>query len=356
MRRGGRIVAKKAKAKAKSMSGVKRPVTVKGLIKQGQEFLKQGELLKAQKALQQALALDLNNTQAMDELAQVYIEAGQPEPAVEILLKSIELNPDSGYEKYMNMGQLKGGQESLDFYRKGLTLLTAELSSVSSASQSSSDTTSPAFIQQLRREVSQCYCAMAELFLTDLCFEEQADVKALELVEQSVQFDPTNPEAFLIKANTLMSQERTQEAAETITHSFNLWKDLDPKDIPIFPVRYSTGKLMIELKNYVLAQPIFESLSFEDDENSELWYFLALSYFHTQQLEEAEECLQRCTDLLAKYPVEAAIAQVEELSVKIKEAIALNPPEENAMGDDGEDFDDEVDEDEEDEEELQKAN
>ncbi len=84
MRRGGRIVAKKAKSKAKSMSGVKRPVTVKGLIKQGQEFLKQGELLKAQKALQQALALDLNNTQAMDELAQVYIEAGQPEPAVEI--------------------------------------------------------------------------------------------------------------------------------------------------------------------------------------------------------------------------------------------------------------------------------
>ncbi len=62
-------------------------------------------------------------------------------------------------------------------------------------------------------------------------FEEQADTKAHELIDQAVLHDPQNPDAFLIRANILMSQQRSQEALEAITHSHNLWKDLGASPI-----------------------------------------------------------------------------------------------------------------------------
>lgn len=46
-----------------------------------------------------------------------------------ILLRSIELKPNEGVSKYMNLGQITSGPEAVDAFRKGIELLKKELGS-----------------------------------------------------------------------------------------------------------------------------------------------------------------------------------------------------------------------------------
>ena len=42
--------------------------------------------------------------------------------------RAIELNPDEGHSKYMNMGQLLGGAEAIECFSRGLALMVKEQS------------------------------------------------------------------------------------------------------------------------------------------------------------------------------------------------------------------------------------
>ena len=52
---------------------------------------------------------------------------------MKLFTRSVELKPDENSCKYMNLGMLAAGPDSLNFYRKGMELMTAELASASAA-------------------------------------------------------------------------------------------------------------------------------------------------------------------------------------------------------------------------------
>lgn len=76
-----------------------------------------------------------------------------------LLNRAIHLSPDKGHIKYMSLAQLFQGNDALQYYRKGIEILSEELASAAPEVDKT---------QELRRDLSNAYCSVSELFTTDL--------------------------------------------------------------------------------------------------------------------------------------------------------------------------------------------
>ena len=54
-------------------------------------------------------------------------QVGDPEGAKKCLGRAITLDPENGHSKYLSMGQLLDGEESLQCYMKGIELISKHL-------------------------------------------------------------------------------------------------------------------------------------------------------------------------------------------------------------------------------------
>ena len=85
----------------------------------------------------------------------------------QVLARSISVGPEEGPDKYLYMAQLHEGRESLGYYEKGLELLQKQLSNAPDGAEGGG--------AALKQRMCMAHCSVAELFLTDLCYEEDAE-------------------------------------------------------------------------------------------------------------------------------------------------------------------------------------
>lgn len=68
--------------------------------------------------------------------------------------------------------------------------------------------------------MAKAFCSIAELYLTDLCFEEEADVKAEEAIKKSLEVFPDLLDALQTLASIRLSQNRKREACELLSQVY----------------------------------------------------------------------------------------------------------------------------------------
>ena len=189
------------------------------------------------------------------------------------------------------LGQLSefGGPDALDWFAKGASLLEKSITQT----QSSTTPTSPSHdLQDTASKLSGCYCSMAELYMLDLCDEEDAEQKCQALVDKAQnvakQFNtPTLPEPLQILASLRLSQDRPDDAAIALKESLKLWRDHTSLRPP-YPMRISLSRLLIESGLLEDGIQVLDELRAEDDSVVDLWYLLGWTWhLREQQLKES---------------------------------------------------------------------
>lgn len=87
--------------------------------------------------------------------------------------------PNRGYSKYMNMGQLMEGMEAVQCFEKGVQIMQSVLDTESDPQGKAS----------LKREISNGLVNIAELWMTDLCFDASAESRCEASVARAIQCD-----------------------------------------------------------------------------------------------------------------------------------------------------------------------
>lgn len=116
--------------------------SVSDLIQRGQQALDDCEPALAKKFFEKALEQEPGSAEIYEHLGAIALEmlrtSSTEEERFEMTMdamsfysKSIQLSPDSGYEKYLVLAQLSHGQEALDLYKKGASLIEEKMSGVS---------------------------------------------------------------------------------------------------------------------------------------------------------------------------------------------------------------------------------
>ena len=223
---------------------------------------------------QRALEMNPDSARALVLTASLLLESNpgeeNREKARKCLGRAVVVEPDSGHEKFLTLAQLMSGSEALALYRKGVEIMSGNGSGN-------------------EREMSNAFCAIAELFMTDLCDEKEAETECGNAVDDAVKSDPGNPEAFQTKARLLTVKEDFEGAKMAMKDSLNLWLPdfkrvlegrggaaLDPVNpCPLlYTTRIAAGKQLIELEMWDEASDVLDGLLEEDDEVVEVWYLL----------------------------------------------------------------------------------
>lgn len=254
--------------------------SVEEIMAKAEEFMDQLNFDMAQKFCQRALEIDQDHVKALEVTASLLLEGGDVENAKCCLGRAITVQPEEGHSKYLTMGQLFAGEESLQLYNKGIQILT-------SARDSEED---EGKVKELSRSLSNALCSVGELYMTDLCDEENAEDECQSCIQKAIDADKSNPEALQTKARYLLIRAKFDEAKTAIKESLDLWlpayqdiidnkqgaSNFDPVDVCplLYTTRIGTSKLLIEMEMWDEATQILEGLLEEDDECVETWYLL----------------------------------------------------------------------------------
>lgn len=279
-----------------------------------QQHLKQARLAadrldydEAKSSIIAALELDDKYPPSYELLGEIFVEQGQPANARTAYTKAIELDTgaetDVGFEKYLYMGQLAedGGDSAIAFYKKGVKRLIGAISKLPESEQAT-----------LRNRLASAYSAMAELYMTDLCMNDNAEESCEKYVTNALLADDKSSEALQTLASMRLSQTRIEEAKKALSDSISIWQDQTLGDIgfPSYSSRVSLVRLLLECEMTEDAMLVLQQLEREDDQAVELWYLYGWNYYLQGELldaaesakrqdlwEEARDCLHRCETL-----------------------------------------------------------
>lgn len=219
---------------------------------------------------------------ALNLLGLAHIELGDIDVARPVLLRAVEIDGDGshdealggGPEKFLWLAQIseEGGQDSVDWYEKGAVVLRRQIAELSAkASRTEQD---EAALGEKRQSLAGVLCAVAEVYMTDLSWEEDAEGRCEALVTEATMVCPASAETWQTVANVRISQERIEDAKGALGRSIEVWKDLPEGDIkvPEFATRVSLARLLMEVGMEPEAMWVLERLVIEDDESVETWY------------------------------------------------------------------------------------
>ncbi|KAI0140128.1 TPR-like protein [Hypoxylon sp. NC0597] len=286
-RRPDKKSKKKDKAAiSRAAGGNAKPVSPQVLVKaaefQVQEGNVQDALTLAEKALEQSFAGSDDELSALNLLGQISLELGEFEKARAYFLRAVAVDEDGtkdeavggGPEKFLCLAQLseEGGQDSVTWFERGAAALKKQISALEDARRRSDE--QEILLEELKKKLAMTLCSVAEVYMTDLSWEDDAEQRCEALVTEATMVAPDFAETWQTLANVRISQERFDDAKAALTRSLELWKDLPPEDpaVPDFPSRVGLARLLMEVEMEQDAIEVLERLVGEDDQSVEVWY------------------------------------------------------------------------------------
>ena len=218
---------------------------------------------------------------ALNLIAEINVELGDVVTARDYFLRAVELDPEGlvpedaagGAEKFFWLAQLceEGGMQSVEWYDKGVKVLRRQ---IGEPEGKRSDESISGLLGEKKTKLSEALCAAAEVYMTDLSWEDDAESRCESLVTEALLVAPDSPEPLQTLASIRISQLRPDDAKAALTRSMELWKDLPPEDakIPAYPTRISLVRLLLETEMHEEAVEVVERLISEDDQSIEAWY------------------------------------------------------------------------------------
>jgi tetratricopeptide (TPR) repeat protein len=285
---------KKSKSKQSSRKGPSSsdPTAICNLLTTSTALLEQGDALSARQLARDALKaiedapspLSLPLGAALTLLGAISVELGDIEQARTYFLQAVETDPEGlqpdnvggGAEKFLWLAQLseEGGKDSVGWFERGAGALRGGIARAEEAKQVD-------VADEKKRKLAETLCAVAEVYMTDLSWEEDAENRCETLVAEAGLVAPDHADTWQTVANVRISQERTDEARAALERSMDVWRDLAPEDIrvPAFPTRVQLARLLMEVELEERAIEVVERLIGEDDEAVQVWYLGGYAYY-----------------------------------------------------------------------------
>lgn len=273
-----------AKKKSKSGDSKKSKASAEELLTQAAILLQTSQPDEALVAARRALNIlqptskpTIAALPALNLLGEINIELGDPDSAREAFQVAILLDPEGandGAEKFLWLAQLNedGGAESVKWFEKGIEVLRREIEELDGKLVKKVEIED--LLEEKRMKIANSLCGIAEVYMTDLSWEADAEARCEAAVTEALMAAPNNAEPLQTLASIRISQLRKDDAQAALRRSIELWKDLEPDDpkIPDFSTLISLSRLLMEADMEDEAIEVLERLVNENDSSVEAWY------------------------------------------------------------------------------------
>ena len=215
--------------------------------------------------------------------AETHLALGDIDSARQCFEAAAQLDPDGALvsaDPWLWLAQLceEGGQKSIEYFEKGCEVLRNEIEVLRDSLKQNGDDEGLAVIDERGSKLADALCGMAEVYMTDLSWESDAEAKCEAYVTEAVAVcpEPSSAGPLQTLASVRISQERFGEAREALKRSMSIWIEI-PAEVedearPDFATRVSLSRLLMEVEVEVDAFRVIEGLVREDDQSVECNY------------------------------------------------------------------------------------
>ncbi|KAI5466763.1 hypothetical protein BGZ63DRAFT_369493 [Mariannaea sp. PMI_226] len=265
----------------------KGKLDVAKLLIDAQTQLEVGNLVEASDIAQQALdstgAGGDFELSALNLLGTIHVEAGDIDDARAYFMRAVTLDSEGavdekvggGPEKFLLLAQLseEGGQDSVNWFERGAAALRKQIQALTDLATSKTPE-QQVMLEEKQQKLGGVLCAVAEVYMTDLSWEPDAEQRCEALITEAMLIAPNSSETWQTVANVRVSQQRVDEARAALKRSLELWQDLPDNHpaIPEFPTRIGLSRLLLETEMEEEALQVLERLVADDDTSVEAWY------------------------------------------------------------------------------------
>jgi len=244
--------------------------------------------------------------------------------AQKVLAEAIYLNPDGNAKKYLHMAELYEGNDAVTFYLKAIDILTNQIQAYENNTMENREGFD---LQDAKKDLSQSFSALGELYMTDLAKTENAVNLCQEYLMKAIEVNPLNLDAYYQLANYYLEVDNPETADQSLAKFIEIYKEKKANNeddfFDEFPEEMYLGasKVFVEVQRYADALMILEDLFEDDSDNFEILYmmcycnFMLKNYLTTQELlEEFTAKQSKCSDeeiLTAKEELEAELSKVD---------------------------------------------
>ena len=247
------------------------------LLQQSQPDLALSLAEKALRRLENQTTTSINPAPAICLLAEIQLELGDVDTARTNFTRAVNadrIGSFLGADAFLWLAQLceEGGQKSIEWFERANDVLRESIAAVEEELKPTPE--QQLELSEAKRKLSDSLCSMAEVYMTDLSLEADAEAKCEALVTEALMITPESPSALQTLASVRISQLKTGDAKAALSRSLELWEDLPPEDVmvPDFSTRISLARLLLEVEMERRAMGVLERLIGEDDQSVEAWY------------------------------------------------------------------------------------
>lgn len=247
-----------------------------------------------------------NNIEVFEAYAEIMMHYVQDaERAKQMLQHAVNVNPDEGHVKYLNLAQLLQGHDALQCYAKAYQILVNELGA---ARKKKMKTT-------IRRTIASVRCAAAELFLTDLCDEPNAEAECEANVNDANLFCDESVEVHQLRGSLRLSQQRYDEALSSLRRAVELTRKLGEEYQPTYESKIELGKMLMEVCPRDAFLFLLEVLQL-NDRNAYVWFLLGETARLRQRYADSARLLKFSRHLASQMEGGAsALAEIDQAIV-----------------------------------------
>ncbi|KAK6463960.1 hypothetical protein DFJ63DRAFT_56978 [Scheffersomyces coipomensis] len=294
------------------------------LVSKARALLQSSQSEKALELLTPSFETYNDQIEYLQIFGETLLENNDLENAYDVLVKACELDPiaSKGVEKFFYFGQIIGGQDGINSLNIGLQKLQQQLDIIQHDKDTEDELlvelsklypTKESLLTYLIKKLNQGIFAKIEIWMTDLCMEDEAETQCNDLINYSISLDPNNPEALSLLSSIRISQQRNEEAKEALLKSWQLFQqkkvkleesankikqgaeeeegeDLDSFEVGLEYVDLiqplsTLAKFAIELELYEITITIVSNIQDINENILDIYYYEAIAnLFHAKQI------------------------------------------------------------------------
>lgn len=202
------------------------------------------------------------------------------------------LNPNREGRKYLNFAQMLTSFESLQMYNKGVQVLETDAESYKKGLRHEDSALAT-------KQIATAYASLADLYMTDLCDEPNAEAKCEESLQKALEKEPDNMDALQSLGNLRMVRNKDGEAKVHLGKVYQKMMRLKENEsaignieanasqkvehLPSIDFRMQTARLLVELEEFKKGVKILDTIITEEDEHVETWYLLGFCFCKLQK-------------------------------------------------------------------------
>jgi hypothetical protein len=210
-----------------------------------QLYTSAASMLRAGKPTTAIVSRERQLVQVLEKLGEAHVGMGDPQGAKQAFEQAIALleedesvvkKTDTYYYEtrsslYLYIGQLCSSDQALQAFLQGVVSLESCIALVRQAAQDemveAEESNNIKLLPELQKKLSGAYCTVAELYLTDLCFEKDAETECESVLQKALQIKDESDgqpiiDALQTMASLRLSQQgkRRQEAVSYILQAY----------------------------------------------------------------------------------------------------------------------------------------